>query len=564
MNSSSPPKSRVSILVIDDSPNNLRLLMKVLGDQGYQVRPVTDGAMAITAAQLDPPDLILLDIKMPGMDGYDVCKHLKADPLTQAIPIIFLTVLDDIGDVVQGFAVGAVDYITKPVNTGELIARIENQVQLRSLQKKLSDQNQELKHLLEEYQRKDAALLESEDKFSKVFQRSPIPLSISTIPEGRYSDINEAFAQETGYKRTEVIGKTALELNFWVSLDDRSYMVQSLASQGYFRNFETLLRDKHGRVRNILLSGEIIHLDDSPYNLISAKDITDLKSAEMELAQRSEELTHTLTTLQETQSQLVESAKMAALGNLVAGVAHEINTPVGTALMMASTLENSTQTIVQEIAQNTLTQSSFQKYTELATEASQLILGNLNRAGELIQSFKQVAVDQTSLKVRRFVVKSYIEEVLNNLSSQLKQTAHRVTILGNETTEIQSSPGALSQIITNFVINSLTHGFVDGKPGHIQIQIREEVNTCVLEYKDDGIGIPPEHIGRVFEPFYTTARHKGGSGLGLHLVYNLVTKKLHGNIIVMSEVNQGTAFTIRLPFSTQELNPDQASTSMSQ
>ncbi|MEM9165231.1 MAG: response regulator [Cyanobacteria bacterium P01_F01_bin.4] len=134
-----------SIMVIDDTPANLRLLLKLLTEQGYRVRPVAEGALALTAAQLDPPDLILLDIKMPDLDGYEVCKRLKADARTRDIPVIFLTVLDEVIDVVRGFELGGVDYITKPVRSRELLARIDNQVRLRSLQKQLMAQEQFLR-----------------------------------------------------------------------------------------------------------------------------------------------------------------------------------------------------------------------------------------------------------------------------------------------------------------------------------------------------------------------------------------------------------------------------------
>ncbi|MEN8447807.1 MAG: response regulator, partial [Cyanobacteria bacterium J06555_13] len=134
------PAYSMNILVVDDTPNNLRLLLKILSEQGYRVRPVTEGGMAITAAQLDPPDLILLDVKMPGMDGYEVCRQLKADARTRDVPIIFLTVLDDVIDIVKGFELGGVDYITKPVRAEELLVRIANQIALRSLQNQLVEQ----------------------------------------------------------------------------------------------------------------------------------------------------------------------------------------------------------------------------------------------------------------------------------------------------------------------------------------------------------------------------------------------------------------------------------------
>ncbi|MGF1601964.1 MAG: response regulator [Thermosynechococcaceae cyanobacterium] len=542
-----PTAPAANILVIDDTPANLRLLQKILTEHGYQVRPVTDGAMALTAARLDPPDLILLDIKMPELDGYEVCRRLKADEKTREVPVIFLTVLDDAIDIVKGFALGGVDYITKPVKTGELIARIGSQVQLRSLQNQLSEQNKVQQYLLGQYQSTATALKESEEKFSQAFHNSPLPITIISIPEGQYLDANREFLQQTGFSQEEVLGHTVLDLNLWVDLDDRGVMMEQLQAHGFVRGLETSLRAKSGEIIDVILFVEVIQLDGSPYMLVTGEDITKRKVAEQKLADRTQELSQALDTLKETQEQLIQSAKMAALGNLVAGVAHEINTPVGTAIMMASTLENATSGISSHFRQGTLTESDFQGYLEVAAEASHLIFDNLNRAGELVQSFKQVAVDQSSLKDRTFRVKSYLKEVITNLSPQLNQTLHRVAVLGDDTLRLHSYPGALSQVITNLMVNSLTHAFQEDCPGYVSITVSQQQDQCRLEYSDDGTGICADPIEKIFEPFFTTTHHKGGSGLGLHLVYNLVTQRLQGTITVESTVNKGTTFIIILP-----------------
>lgn len=277
--------------------------------------------------------------------------------------------------------------------------------------------------------------------------------------------------------------------------------------------------------------------------------ILDLEESRDILEKRTIELSETLAKLKTTQEQLIKSEKMAALGNLVAGVAHEINTPVGNSVTAASTLAEETTSFATSVTAGQLKRSTLNNYLDLATEASEIILSNLQRAGELIQSFKQVAVDRTSLERRTFTLKSYLSEILVTLEPQLKKTPHQVIVTGDDTININSYPGAFAQIVTNFITNSIIHAYPTNKPGHIQLDIRQQSRQIVIEYQDDGCGIEEQYLNNIFEPFFTTNRDQGGSGLGMHIVYNLVTQKLKGIIKVTSQVNLGTIFTVTLPLS---------------
>ncbi len=265
------------------------------------------------------------------------------------------------------------------------------------------------------------------------------------------------------------------------------------------------------------------------------------------VAERTQELSTALDNLKATQNQLIESEKMAALGGLVAGVAHEINTPVGVGITAASTLDKETQTFVDQFNQGKLKRSALQAYLETAQQGCQLILSNLQQAAELVHSFKQVAVDQTHLSQRQFAVKEYLEETILNLMPKLKQTKHRLTINGDDTVTINSYPGALSQVVNNLVTNSITHAYQLGESGQLHFDITAHDSKLTIEYSDNGCGIAPENLSKIFEPFFTTARSQGGSGLGLHIVYNMVTQKLKGTIRCESRVGEGTTFIIELP-----------------
>jgi len=262
--------------------------------------------------------------------------------------------------------------------------------------------------------------------------------------------------------------------------------------------------------------------------------------------QQNQALRRALAALQQTQNQLLAAEKMASLGRLVAGLAHEINTPVGIAITAMSVWEDRTHEVQQLYQSGQMKRADFEEFLQLLTESGKLIANNLQRAAELIQSFKQVAVDQSSEAARTINLKAYIGEVVNSLRPALKQTQLTVTISGDEVA-LPSYPGALAQIVTNLVLNSVIHAYLPDATGHLTITIQPQADKVLFRYSDDGIGIPPEHHHKIFEPFFTTRRGQGGSGLGLHIVYNLVTQKLGGTIMFQSQVGSGTTFTITLP-----------------
>jgi len=267
------------------------------------------------------------------------------------------------------------------------------------------------------------------------------------------------------------------------------------------------------------------------------------------IQQTNQELSQTLEKLRTTQGQLVEAEKMAALGGLVAGVAHEINTPVGVGVTAASTLQDRTSGFSEIYKSGQMKRSDLDKYLNIAEQSSAMILRNLERAAELIQSFKQVAVDQSSEERRSFLVKAYLEEILLSLRPKLKKTQLTIEVNGDDSLTLDSYPGAFSQIVTNLVMNSLLHAYGPDDQGKLTFDLGQRDGHLIFEYNDDGKGIPQENLSKIFEPFFTTKRTQGGSGLGLHIIYNLVTQRLGGAIHCESEVGSGTKFVIEVPIS---------------
>lgn len=249
----------------------------------------------------------------------------------------------------------------------------------------------------------------------------------------------------------------------------------------------------------------------------------------------------------ELEQKLLLSQKMIALGSLVAETTHEINTPVSTGITAASGLMEKIHDLEQLYQDGKMARSDLEGYLHTGKEVTHIILSNLKRTAELIRSFKIVAVDQCSEARRRFNLKEYLEEVLLSLRPKLKKTRHTVTLHCSEMIELDSDPGALSQIISNLVINSLIHGFESDDQGEIVIEVQHNKELVTLKCSDNGRGIEPEHLANIFAPFFTTKRNKGGSGLGLNIVHKLVTQRLHGQITCESHPDEGTIFLLSFP-----------------
>jgi signal transduction histidine kinase/ligand-binding sensor domain-containing protein len=273
--------------------------------------------------------------------------------------------------------------------------------------------------------------------------------------------------------------------------------------------------------------------------------LVDQRTAELSLQVRRTE--QAMAELTGAQDQLVAAEKLASLGQLVAGVSHEINTPIGIALTAASHLNETTREQREKLDHGTLTRTDLAAWQQMTEEASRLILGSLQRAHALIGSFKRVAVDQSSEQRRSFDLREFLDEVQFALQPSYRRSPHALSIECPPGIIVDTYPGALFQILTNFVTNSLMHGFADDQAGHMSIRIEPTARSFVMRYRDDGVGMPDAVARHAFDPFFTTRRGSGGSGLGLHLAYNLATRLLGGRIELNSQPGSGTEFVLTLP-----------------
>lgn len=272
-------------------------------------------------------------------------------------------------------------------------------------------------------------------------------------------------------------------------------------------------------------------------NIELAKTITELKSTQ-------QRLTNTIENLETTQQQLVSAEKMASLGGLVAGIAHEINTPVGIGLTGISHFQLLNEELERKYNNKQVSQQDFENFIRNSRDVAQLIFNNLEKTANLVHSFKQLSVDQLNDELREFNISKYIQDTLLSVRSVIKNKQLKVELIAPQELIIKSFPGAISQIVTNLVLNSSIHAFDEQDSGHIKLTLTQEQEQIRLIVADDGKGIAPELIDKVFEPFFTTNRANGGSGLGLNVVYNIVCSQLMGNISCDSELGQGTRFKV--------------------
>jgi PAS domain S-box-containing protein len=383
-----------------------------------------------------------------------------------------------------------------------------------------------------------------------IYDTAPIGLAFLS-PDCRYLQINQRLTEICGISVEGHLGRTVRDcvpaLASSVEAIVRSIMETGTpvtdievagqrADQAEERFWITHWHPQRGK------AGNIIGVN------VAAEEITDRKRSEREIRLARDAAEAALQHLQEAQASLVEAEKLAALGRLVAGVAHEINSPVGISLTVASELERKSALFATEVANGGLKRSSLNEFVRLVQSASLQLAGNLTRAAELVQSFKQVAVDQSYLDRRSFDSGDLTEQVLSGLRPGLRKNNLVLKVDCQSGVTMNSYPGPFGQVLSNLVLNAVVHAFPDRRGGRIHIAVREsgpeDVEVVVV---DNGCGMSADVRRQAFNPFFTTRRHEGSIGLGLHIVHNIVTNRLGGLIQLDSEDGEGTTIRLVLP-----------------
>lgn len=436
----------------------------------------------------------------------------------------------------------------------------------------------ELRRSMESFNAMANAVAQAQSQLSVEAERLHVTLAsiadgvISTDESGHVVFMNPIAETLTGWSESEAKGRLINEVFVLVSERNKEVATSSVnvVLSGFVDRVGDdsallLLRDGHAlpvsdsasaiRYADGRVSGAVLVFRDQTAARAKEAQLKELNaSLEMRVIKRTQDLQDANINLQlnienlhKATHQLIQSEKMASLGSLVAGISHEVNTPIGIGVTSASSIQEEVNSLKAEFEAGSMKRSTLEHFIEHVSQASNILMNNLQRASELIRSFKQVAVDQSSEESRTINLRNYVSEILSSLHPKLKYTALHVENKCAENLELLTHPGVLYQIITNLVMNSLVHAYDEGQPGVLRITAQRVAENIVLEYEDDGKGIAEQDLKRIFDPFFTTKRGQGGSGLGLNIVYNLVNSSLNGKVEVESSLGVGTKFKIVFP-----------------
>jgi PAS domain S-box-containing protein len=400
-------------------------------------------------------------------------------------------------------------------------------------------------------------LCQSEARFSALFKANPVPSSTNDR-YGRIFDVNDAWVALTGVSAQEAMGKTSREIGVWSDPAERKAVDQEMVGTGRVAGRPITLTTAGGIQKPFLVYIAPVALHGAQRVVTSLLDQTDRYAAqatqqaahgalEARVSERTAELMLAMQRLQDTQAGLVQSEKLASLGAMVAGISHELNTPIGTAVTVASTLQGRIADLRHLVVHDRLRRSSLTEFMADSEEMADLILRSIERAATQIRSFKQMSVDRTSERRRQFALKELVHDIVTSTRPTLAHA--RITIVQEVDTDItcDTLPGPIGQVLTNLIQNAAVHGF-DGRVSgtitiHAQLKSADKGTQVVLTVHDDGVGMTEHTLHHAFDPFYTTRLGLGGSGLGLSISHRLASTVLGGSLAVQSTPACGSCFT---------------------
>ncbi len=507
---------RKDILLVDDNHDNLKLLVKILTDSGFKVRASDSGRYALKSIQSDPPGLILLDVKMPGMDGYEVCRQLKADPLSANIPVIFISALKDKESKVKGFEVGGIDYITKPFHSQEILARVRTHLSMAGLQ-----------HYLEKLVHERTSKLQTERKrFQKLFELASDAFFIHDF-NGTIIDVNRQACKSLGYTRGDILQLKISDIETGFSHGQKIDLFNWVVDREQHLISEGLHRRKDGSTFPVEVSLSMFEEQEPKLILAIARDITARKQAEVEQAR--------------LQRELQQAQKMEALGQLTGGIAHDFNNILG--IIMGNT-ELALSYCVSD------GQSKLTRYLERIEKSGK-------RAKNLVAQMMAFSRSEASGE-KPLQLQPLVKGDIKMLCSTLPTSIEIQTVIEEGLPDVLMDQTQLNQILMNLCINA--RDAMEGK-GSLTIRLgwaRELDTECATCHKqlegdwvelsatDTGSGIRPEVLKYIFDPFYTTKEVGKGTGMGMAVIHGIM-RSHGGHILVETELGKGATFRLLFP-----------------
>lgn len=503
---------KVNILMVDDHPENLLALEAVLSSPDYHLVSATSGQKALKHLISQEFAVILLDVQMPGLNGFETAKLIRARKKTKHTPIIFLTAISQESENVQlGYEVGAIDYIFKPFHPETLRKKIDKFVEIYQkhkekiyqserqhileLEKKVEERTLELLSTNEKLQQEIAErkkitdhLYVSQERFRKIFESSPNLMAIVSLESGTYIDVNTSWLEFTGYRYNELYNQ---KMNLHDFIEEANG--KRIHLENPIRNMKILYKTKSGEMRAGLLSSELIDIDPEPCILFVLTDIT-----ERDLLEKG----------------LTRLDRLNLIGEMAAGIAHEIRNPMTTVYGFLQIAKNS----------------------EVSKDIIELMLDELDRANSIITEFLNLAKNKVSYK-KRHQINSIIEALFPLIQAEALRANKQVILDLQPCSEILIDEKEIRQLILNIALNGLDAMTQGGK---LTITTFAKEHTVVLNIKDQGTGISPEVLEKIGTPFFTTK--DSGTGLGLAICYSIA--KRHQAEIDIETGQKGTAFSI--------------------
>ncbi len=509
-------ESKENILIVDDNRDNLKVLVHILQAAGYSARPAHSASMAFSALEKKKPDLILLDILMPEISGYEACDRLKASPETADIPVIFISALGQVNDKVKAFAKGAVDYISKPFQEEEVLARVETHLKLRKLNLQLEEQNRLLKQEIAEREKVEETLRQSEEKYHSIFETNRAVKLIVDPESGGIVDANNAACEFYGYSKDRLTGMSIADIDTLWADGVRAELQGAL--EGKKRYFETRNTVSSGDERHVEIYAGPVRIGGRTLLYSIVHDVTERKILEAELE---------------------KARRFQAVGILAGGIAHDFNN-------LLTVISGGVELIKFYLPKEKAEDSIFKNVEESVRKASDLVRKFIDFSGR--NASAQIAID--------------IRDVLEYVSAEKGPCGNHEVVLTmpDDVLKIFADRRQIHTAFSNLVRNAC-ESMPDG--GRIDIIVEKVARKDLPpEYappknrdyfikasvEDRGLGIPEENLERVFDPYFTTKKKNAekGVGIGLTTAYAIV-KRHEGIVRIQSRPNQGTTVTVYLP-----------------